>query len=205
MQRLLQGVQIPEAGEQVKSPTENDNQFFGTANESSLEMADSDDDRDVIVQDLAPVVAPIVAPLPVMPGVTPEMQAFFQMQQVFNLQAQKAQQDALLQAQEAAKRRQEKQRQQDQDCQAAEQRAMREHFEAQLRANEVSMKAMTEQITNLATADLKPTHDRRRLNFRPLTSTGTRKGFNCGKVDGRITYARTASTQSPTKQSGKNE
>ena len=161
VQRLLQGVQIPEAVEQVESPTENETQFFGTANESSLEMADSDDERDVIAQNLAPVAAP-VAPIPVIAGITPEMQAFFQMQQVFNQQAQKAQQDALMQAQEAAERRQEQQRRQDQDRQAAEQRAMREHFEVQLRANEASMKAMTEQIANLATA-------RPQANARPPT------------------------------------
>ena len=46
VQRLLQGVQIPEAVEQIESPTENETQFFGTANESSLEMAESDDERE---------------------------------------------------------------------------------------------------------------------------------------------------------------
>ena len=73
VQRLLQGVQIPEAVEQVESPTENETQFFGTANESSLEMAESDDEGDVPPQNLAPVAAPI----PVIAGITPEMQAFF--------------------------------------------------------------------------------------------------------------------------------
>ena len=101
VQQLLQGVRIPIAC----SPIDN-TQFFRTAHESSLKMAYSDDDRDVI----PPNVAPVIPPLPVIAGMTPEMQAFFQMQQVLAQQAQKAQQDVVLKAQETSERRQEKQR-----------------------------------------------------------------------------------------------
>ena len=139
IQHLLQGVQIPEVVDQVESPTEFETQFFGTANEEALDMADTDDDRDEEDE-----VAPVIPPLPVIPGMSPEMLAFFQMQQAMTLQAQKVQQDALLKAQAAAERRQDRLRRQESDRQIPDARAMRGDYQQQ-------MKNMTEQIAKMAT------------------------------------------------------
>ena len=67
VEQLLRGVRVPAA----RSPDHDDTQFFGTANESSLEMAGSDDEGDVNDQVAAPAIA----------GISPEMLAFFQMHQ----------------------------------------------------------------------------------------------------------------------------
>ena len=67
IESLLRRVTIP------LSPDTDDNQFFGTAHESSLEMAGSSDD----VGDVDEVVVPI----PALPGISPDLLIYFQLQQ----------------------------------------------------------------------------------------------------------------------------
>ena len=157
-------------------------------------MAGSDDERDVII-------APVVQPLPAIPGMSPELLQFFQMQQALNAQAQAAaekRQNDREKRQERLRQeeseRQERLRREDVERQVSDSRAMQKHYEQQ-------MKAMSEQIAKLAEA--RPQANARPPTIKLPTSTGTRKAFSCGKAGGRTTYARTASTQSSTKTSAK--